>query len=424
MSDRTKCVPPNTTIPRPHYLLVFLMAWAIYGATALLVGRTMTPRVAYFDYLAESFVNGRVDLPDPPGRHDLCEFNNRVYVVFPPLPALLLTPWVWLAGRPAVNTVAFSICMAAANVTLAAAVIDGLRRLRWVSLSRSDAAWILAAFAFGTAHGYAAIEGSAWFLGHICTLTFVLAAVVASLFQPALWVSFALLAIAMLGRPHVLLTVPLLLAIWRLRRVETTGVIAEGPGAGGTLRDWIRILQSAWPLGMAAFLLAGYNQLRFGSPFEFGYRFQNVETSLMGDLQGIGVFGFEYVMRNLKTMLISIPYWDAAQHRWLPSDEGMSLVLTAPAFLCCLAARTPRDLVRAAWWSVGLILIPLLLYYNAGWRQFGYRFSLDFLVPLLVLLALAIRSNRPRLFRTLVILGIIVNAWGLQWWFEAAKSFV
>ena len=30
---------------------------------------------------------------------------------------------------------------------------------------------------------------------------------------------------------------------------------------------------------------------------------------------------------------------------------------------------------------------PLLTYYNTGWWQFGYRFSLDFMMILLLLLA-------------------------------------
>lgn len=409
---------------RMRYLLVFLAAYLVYGATALFVGRTTTPRVAYFDYLADSFAHARVDLPDPPGRHDLCEFEGRVYVVFPPLPALLLTPWAWIAGRAAINTVAFSICLAALNIALAAAVIDGLRQLRWTAISRADALWLLAAFAFGTAHWYAAIEGSAWFLGHICTLTFVMAAIIAALWRHSLTLSLAFLAIAMLGRPHVILTAPLLLAIWRLRQLERTGTVNGNHQGGSALPFAIQILRTAWPLALAGMLLAAYNQIRFGNPLEFGYRYQNVETSLMGDLHGIGVFSVDYVMRNLKTMLISIPLWDSTHHRIVPSDEGTSLLLTAPALIWCLAARRPRDVVRAAWWSVALILIPLLTYYNAGWRQFGYRFSLDFLAPLLVLQALALGPNGRWVFRSLVVLGLIINAWGVQWWFEAARAFV
>lgn len=68
--------------------------------------------------------------------------------------------------------------------------------------------------------------------------------------------------------------------------------------------------------------------------------------------------------------------------------EGISLLLTTPAILIALWARRPRPLVVAAALSVLLLAVPLVLYYNTGWWQFGYRFSLDFMTPLFVLIAM------------------------------------
>jgi hypothetical protein len=63
-----------------------------------------------------------------------------------------------------------------------------------------------------------------------------------------------------------------------------------------------------------------------------------------------------------------------------------------------------------------LLLIPLLLYYNTGWWQFGYRFSLDVIPVIMILFALAVNERLDWIFWTLIGIGILINAWG-AWWF-------
>ena len=53
----------------------------------------------------------------------------------------------------------------------------------------------------------------------------------------------------------------------------------------------------------------------------------------------------------------------------------------------------------------------MVLYQNTGWEQFGFRFVLDFLPYLIVLLALA-RWPLSRWFKGAVVVGILVNAFG------------
>jgi hypothetical protein len=95
--------------------------------------------------------------------------------------------------------------------------------------------------------------------------------------------------------------------------------------------------------------------------------------------------------------------------------DGMSLLLTTPAILYAFNIRKITILHLAAGVSVGLIMIPLLTYYNTGWEQFGYRFSLDFMTPLLVLIALGAGGKVDWRLRLLILAGVLFNAWGL--WF-------
>jgi hypothetical protein len=63
------------------------------------------------------------------------------------------------------------------------------------------------------------------------------------------------------------------------------------------------------------------------------------------------------------------------------------------------------------WVCVLAVALPSLLYQNTGWVQFGYRFSNDYMLFFMVLLAV---GNRPmtRVFRTLVVLSIVVSLFG------------
>ena len=60
------------------------------------------------------------------------------------------------------------------------------------------------------------------------------------------------------------------------------------------------------------------------------------------------------------------------------------------------------------WGTVIATALPSLLYQNSGYIQVGYRFSLDYMVFLMMILAV---GNRPvtRLWKTLIVVSIPVN---------------
>ena len=176
------------------------------------------------------------------------------------------------------------------------------------------------------------------------------------------------------------------------------------------------------PLVLSGALLLGYNYTRFNNVFDFGYLRQNVSPDLAANLRTYGQFNLHYVPHNVWAMLLSVPTWDAARNQFLPNVEGMSLLLTTPAlvYLAVVPRRSP--LVTGAWVAIGLLLIPLLTYYNTGWWQFGYRFSMDFMTPVLILLAIAAGEGVGWKMRVLILLGVVVNEWG-TWWFMNPQFF-
>ncbi len=385
---------------------VTVLALVVYAVSAIVLGRVATPESAYFDRLAESFLHGRLYLVAPPSNHDLTRYHGQWYVPFPPLPALLMLPWVAGLGVNGFNTVAFAVVVGAVNVGLAYLLLAALRRRGWIALGERDRLWLTALWGVGSVHWYMSTQGTVWFVSQICTATFMLlSAYLAVTRRGALWVGLALMA-AMWARPLVVLVFPLLAVLGTL---ETDRVWDPRRALRWSLIAGI-------PLALGALALLGYNAARFDDPFDFGYLTENVSREVAGDLKKYGQFNLHYLANNLRIMFLAGPVWDDEIRQIVPVVDGMSLWWTTPAIVLAFRARAPRVLSGAAALSVVLLAIPLALYYNTGWWQFGYRFSLDFMTPLLALIAMGAGRKLGWFQRLLIVIGIAVNAWG-TWWF-------
>jgi hypothetical protein len=414
--------PPSSRAGRPATVrqagmvaAIVLVMFAVYWGSAALLGRRGSPVNSYFDELADSFLHGHLYLLAPTETLDLTFHDGRWYVPFLPLPAVLLLPWVAVSGVLHASTVAFGAAIGALNTALAFCVLQSLARRGWTHLRWSDDLWLTALWGLGSVHWYMSTLGSVWFLSQLCTATFALLAVLLAVTTASPLLSGSALAVAMWGRPNILFTLPLLVAIG----VEHTRL----QSASGDWRAGLRwgLVALAPPL-LSAIALLVYNAARFGSPLDFGYAAQNVADELAGDLGTYGLFSLHYVRRNLWTMLFATPVVDARTSTILPSGDGMSVLLTTPALMYAFRARPRTALVAGAWLSVGLLLIPLLTYYNTGWTQFGYRFSLDVMTPLLVLVAVGAGARVGWVMRTLILIGIAINAWG-TWWYLNPRFF-
>jgi hypothetical protein len=90
------------------------------------------------------------------------------------------------------------------------------------------------------------------------------------------------------------------------------------------------------------------------------------------------------------------------------SQHGMSLLVTSPNLAYTVLPQEPSPLTKPLWLTIGAVALPSLLYQNSGYVQWGYRFSLDYMVYFMVLLAI---GNRPltRLFKGLVVVAFAIN---------------
>src|SRR4029077_1741754 len=130
--------------PIDKYLIpavLFGLAWFVYA----LVNHHRQANLDYFVPLADAFLHGRLGLTEAPSYlNELVPGGNGLYyVVYPPMPALLLLPAALLFG-PDFEQAWASILLGAANVVLMSWLIEGMGASRRFRIVMS------LVFAFGT----------------------------------------------------------------------------------------------------------------------------------------------------------------------------------------------------------------------------------------------------------------------------------
>jgi len=377
---------------------------------------------------------------------------------FPPLPAIVLVPFVAIWGL-ATDIRAVSVLVGAVDVGIAWWALGRLPVSRRIRLATTIF------FAFGTVLWYAAQLGTTWFFAHVVAVGFILAAVGVALGadraaddevdELAPVATLARSVVDQLRRPLALLDrrqviVGLLFGLACTARLP---VLFGAPffmlvGGGGT---WVRRsvsagLGTALPVG----LLLLYNVATTGHVFHPGYDWQyQREANGYPTLNYHADWGIEdprYLVQNLGIMFLSTPAiapdnesayltfgdqalcTDGDAERGLfdkqcplvaPQQIGMSILLTSPAFLLAFfALRSRRSrLVAGSYLAIVLIAIVNLMHFSQGWVQFGYRFSNDFVVFALPLVALGMarRGGVRWLGVGLIAASVAINLWGVIW---------
>jgi len=72
---------------------------AVFSSAIYLLSEGPYSRLDYFVPLADAFLHGRLNILHPPSwLSELVNFRGNYYVVYPPMPAVLLLPFVALFG--------------------------------------------------------------------------------------------------------------------------------------------------------------------------------------------------------------------------------------------------------------------------------------------------------------------------------------
>ncbi|MCB9700716.1 MAG: hypothetical protein H6711_02360 [Myxococcales bacterium] len=324
--------------------------------------------------------------------------EERWYVTFPPGPALVFLPGVALLGLTFPDVLATALLAA----MIPALLVAHLDRIRGRSDGRGrEHLWIAAAWALGSPALFVGAHGSVWFSAQIVGALALTLHLIAGWDARRPLLAGLALGVAVACRPTTLLALPFFaLEWWR-----------EG-------RGWRRLVAFAAPLALIGAALAIFNEARFGDPLEFGHRY--LEMRWQERVQTHGAFSPVYLRRNLECMLFLWPQVQASAPflRW--SIHGMGLLLASPWLVCLGLARDRFPQRRGLALAAIAAAIPPLLYHNSGQLQLGYRFALDWL-PMVVLLIAFGGGARRRIFPPLVIVAAIVGLVG-AWYFHRAPG--
>jgi hypothetical protein len=386
----------------------------------------------------------------------------RGLIPFPPLPAVLLVPFVALWGHATDGQQIFAI-LGALDVGLAWWVLGRLPIRTWVRL----AATIF--FAFGTVFWYAAQIGTTWYQAHVLAVGLALAAIGVAIGgdrdaardeddlpddappptsrglrtlvpDRRQFLAGLLFGLACTSRLTIVFAAPFFVLV----------------GSGGSWQR--RGLSAALGAGIPIAALVVYNVVTTGNIIHPGYEYlYRLEAGFYLPLNYNLDWGIEdprYLPQNFAIMFLNTPVFQPTvvpsalgtggplcsgpdvirglfirDCPWLlPQDTGMSVLLTSPAYFLVLPALRwgygHSRLVTGAALAVVIVAFVNLMHFSQGWVQFGYRFSNDFVPWALLLVAIGLeriaRRGRSWLSVTtlavvLVVASVAINLWGVVW---------
>jgi hypothetical protein len=388
----------------PYMALIFeqplwagLGALIVYALFAILHGSVWAEsQFPYYNYLADALLHGQLALRlTPPATHDLSNFHGHLYLYWPPMPAIFLMPFIAIFGVH-FNDILFTLAIGALNVALVAVLLRQACVQRVIKLSRGRRGLLVLCFALGSVHLTLAPFGRVWFTGQLIGFMCVALCYLVALRLRGGW-AFVLaglsIAAAFLTRNHMLFA-----GLW-----PACYLIAQHRSIGWR-RLALNITAGLLPVVVAIGFLAWYNWARFGSILDNGLDYHQMAGMFVDDYRRYGAFHTHYLATNLYYQYIAYP---------LPLSNatfyGGSLFLLTPVFFAAWVggyAMRPRWSMWALVGSIVLVSIPILLLMGTGWVQFGPRYSLDFMVPLLLLTAVGLRRCSLRLLFFLTIISM------------------
>lgn len=388
------------------WLAVFLSSFQLAHWLDIVV----TPRESFWHLLADSFLHGKLYLPNPPSDQDLVFYNSHWYIPIPPLPAFIMLPLVAVFGVKAINTTLVSLCLAASTATLVFLILNEMRRLDWIRLPLSGQLWLVALFSFGTVHLWLSVVSRVWYFSQVCAVFFAALAFLSVLKRAPAWLTGLCLGLALLARPNLFTLWPALAAIAIQLQIAQSGQFNWKKSSG-----WA--LLSALPVIAAVVFLLYYNYLRFGSFLDFGYTSIYSGGTVVSDARQFGIFSLHFIPNNLQTMFLSLPELDAQCNYFLPRGHGISMLAATPAILYLFRR------LKISWWALGcwlavtLSMVLLMTYHNDGSIQYAYRYIVDFIVPAIMLIALNAGQKVSWPLKFLITISIAMNYFGTVSWF-------
>lgn len=338
-------------------------------------------------------LEGRIYLAEnPPWLNELIPINGKYFVAYPPMPAILAIPFVAIFKDFQQQILAHVIGAAIAIVTYKTTLL--------ITKDFKKALWMSLLAAFGNVIWFLSSVGSSWYLGQLSAALFLSLAIWETFYKKRPILIGFLLGAAYLSRVHTILSILFFIFI-----------LSKKPFMSKINFKKIFLLS----LGLAPFLVfnALYNLARFGVLWDKGYML--IPGVLEEPWYQLGLVHPSYVSRHLELIFKALPVFKNEFPYVFPSWGGLAIWITTPAFFLLLKAPLKSKTVRLSILASTLVAIPILMHGTTGFAQFGYRFLVDFIPFLFLILIFALPKKLTKTHWILLFLSILVNAWGVVW---------
>jgi uncharacterized membrane protein len=371
-------------------ILISLAGYFIFQNLANSDSFTIGIRFQECPDMAKSFWRGELSIPSElqPTRYysDIFPLNDKLFLPFGPLPALIFMPFVLLSGAIFPTTVITFLFIALAGILI-------FKIARWHGLKENESIWIAAAYALGSALTPLAIPLFTSWSVQLFANVFLLAALYTHLMRRAVWLTGILLALAVLTRPLSVIGV-LVFILWN--------------GWEKTHEHNKKLIKLFLPLLGALIIFAIYNYARFDTPWQTGYRLQWEYNPALLERMVHGVSDLHYLPINLWYFLFAPPKIVANFPFVIPDAMGMGLFFSCPYLIYLFTCRNRRRLLLPLG-AAAVGVFPALIYYANGYSQIGYRYAVDVYPLIFLTLISSIRNKLPTWLKILIVLSVLAH---------------
>lgn len=361
---------------------------------------------AHFSILASSFVHNDLFLsPMNLPNGDYVDYMGKQYLFFGPMPSILLMPFAAIWGR---DFPQMSLSFTSLVVVYLATFFLCIR----LKLDKITSFWLSNFFVFGTVFYFVGLVNISAYVVQAVGVSFIILSLL-EYFGRRRWVLIGLM-VAAAGSTRITLygvAVFYLFEIFRLyflkralRNIQFT-------------RDNLKVLfLFLVPILFSVLMLGIYNNRRFHSPFDTGYT-KNVSILDKNYYNyKLGFFNFNHIPANLYELLFKSPepikrdgVEFVLKFPYLKADGfGMGIIFTSPLFIYLILAKR-EEYTASAVVAIIFLLIPSLVYWGIGSSQYGYRYSLDFLPFLFLILTSVFKRGLNNFAKILIVYGIVFN---------------
>lgn len=376
-------------------LLVILVALCIYATVLYLtVGQRGYDTV--LTDLSVRFAEGKVSMSIhkiPP--RDISNYFSNFYVYFGPLSSLMLLPLVIFFGEhtPQILVGIFSMV-----VSFIAVYFISLK----FKFGKVDSLFLSLFFVFSTVLFSSSVINITAYQVEALGVPFILLAICAYLYKRNAFLIGLCIGLALLTRFTLMLVVSFFFFEMLQKRF--------------TLKQFILLLI---PVILAIGLLGAYNQRRFHSVLETGYKYNISKASdSLSKNHAYGEINPMHLSGNLYSFLIMSPeplFQDgndgfALKFPYMKANPwGIAIWFTSPLFLLLVLQFKKGKYTISASMAAVLLSVPVFFWYSIGYAQFGYRYALDFLPFLFLILLPCLSPKLTKVAIVLITIGILFN---------------